>query len=128
MTRIFNEQSKPEPKWQAISSSILGIISILPVATILIYYLYELKAYYPILPEACVRCLERYEIPRITGRFGLLWLIGGGWLFPVAGFVLGIMGLKYSKKKLAITGIVLSIVGFAVCAFLYYIFSWLFSQ
>ena len=33
---------------------------------------------------------------------------GVGWIFPAAGIVLGIMGLKYIKKALAIMGIVLS--------------------
>jgi len=127
MSKNGNHQPKAGPRWQAISSLILGIISILPIETILIYYLYDLKWYYPILPEVWVRWLERYEIPEISGYFGLYW-VTWGWLFPIAGLILGVLGLKYSKRKLAITGIVLSLIGLIVYAFLYSIFSWFFSQ
>jgi hypothetical protein len=34
-----------------------------------------------------------------------------GWLFPLLGIILGITGLKSQKKKLAIIGILLSLIG-----------------
>ena len=46
--------------------------------------------------------------------------IFGGLLFATVGFILGIMGLKYTKRKLAIAGIVLSVIGFVACVHLHF--------
>ena len=73
-------QLKAEPKWQAVVSFVLGIISILAAA-----------------------------IVTYTS-----WVLFTDWFWcrlfpvlPVVGLVLGIMGLKYTKKRLAITGVIL---------------------
>lgn len=41
-----------------------------------------------------------------------------GWLFAIVGIVLGIMGLKSVKNKLAIAGLVLSVAG--LVPYIYY--------
>ena len=33
-----------------------------------------------------------------------------GWLFPIVGIILGIMGLKSVEKKLAMVGLILSVI------------------
>ena len=85
------QQPRAGPKWQAISSLVLGIISIL----------------------ADVSIVSFYSSP-------ISWLFGG-WLFATVGFILGIMGLKYTRKKLAIAGVVLSVIGFVAFVYLYYV-------
>jgi hypothetical protein len=86
---MTNQQSKTEPKWQAITSLVLGGISILGnISSISFPSMgFWFRAQQTLLP------------PEI------------GWLFPTVGLVLGIMGLKYMRKKLVIGGIVLSSIG-----------------
>ena len=86
---IDYQQYVTEPKWQAITSSVLGVISILGNVSSIIFPSmgFWFRAQQTLLP------------PEI------------GWLFPAVGLVLGIMGLKYMSKKLAIAGIVLSSIG-----------------
>ncbi|MFC2050092.1 hypothetical protein ACFLTN_02810 [Chloroflexota bacterium] len=111
------QQAKAEPRWQGISSFILGVISALPAASILTIILIN---YFRILLDVGPTWQRIVDCIAI---FGLMWLGFGGWLFPAVSFVLGIMGLKYTKKKLAITGIILSIVGFVAYTFLYFAWS-----
>ena len=113
-----NQQSKAEPRWQGRSSFILGVITAIPAVSNLIIYLII-----NISPDVWSRW---QGIIACIGILGLLWLSFGGWLLPAAGFVLGIMGLKYTKKKLAITGIILSIVGFVAYTLLYFAWSRMF--
>jgi len=97
-----NQRAITEPKWQAIASLILGIISILPGVSVLI----SLGTSWQL-------------VAKIIAYLGLSFIGYWIWLFPAAGFILGIIGLKYTKKKLAIAGIVLSLIGFMVYTFVY---------
>ncbi len=113
---IVKSQSKPEPKWQGMSSFILGVITAIPVLCSLIAFSisYTTSHAGPTLSM----------IYTCTMIVGWIWFQLAGWIFPAAGFVLGIMGLKYTKKRLAVTGIILSIVGFVAYTFIYYLNNW----
>jgi heme O synthase-like polyprenyltransferase len=101
------QQSKAEPRWQSITSLVLGIISILPGVSILIYFRAPTESGWRSIAE-----IIAYPVV-----FSPYW----GWLFPAVGFFLGVMGLKYTKKILAIMGIVLSLIGFVAYTFVYVI-------
>jgi hypothetical protein len=92
MKREINQKTETGPKWQAITSLVLGIISVLAEVSIITF----------------------------PSPIFIIWLYGG-WLFAAVGFILGIMGLKYTRKKLAIAGVVLSVIGFVAFVYLYYI-------
>jgi hypothetical protein len=91
-----NQQPKAEPKAEAISSLILGIISILA----------DLSMIVPVYFRISIDIGNLSVIDDIAP-----YSLFGGWFFPTSGLVLGIMGLKSTKKKLAITGIILSTIG-----------------
>jgi len=107
MKRALNQQPKAEPKPEAITSLVLGIVSILAGMIIVIHYLQSESGLLP------------YDGGEIIGNIAdvsIFW----GWLIPMLGFALGIMGLKSVKKKLAITGIILSSIGLVTYIFLGY--------
>lgn len=101
------QQSQANPKWQGITSLILGIISILADFNIIIVYSRVLNdllggKWYPDIID-----------PILTVS------LFGGWIFAMVGFIFGIIGLKCTKKKLAIAGIALSVIGFIAYVFLW---------
>ena len=98
MSNDGRQLSKAEPKWQAITSSVLGSLSILADVNIIIAY---------------SRTLRIIDYISTSSLFG-------GWLFAAVGFIFGIMGLKYTRNKLAIAGIVLSVIGFVAYVYLYF--------
>jgi len=102
-----NHQSISEPKWQGITSLVLGVVSILANVISVIFGQKALMEFW---------FMPTQEFP---------FEIEIGWLFPAVGLVLGIMGLKYTKKRLAVTGIILSIFGFMTYTFLYYFWTYL---
>jgi hypothetical protein len=112
---LNSQQSKPEPKWQGMSSLMLGVVTAIPVVCTFIYFLIYATLHHvgPMLST----------VSYFTGAVVWMWFYLGGWIFPAAGFVLGIMGLKYTKKRLAVTGIILSMVGFVNYTFLYFFWS-----
>ena len=106
---------KSEPKWQAIGSLIFGVISILANAHNIIWF-GKLSMQFGGRGLGWLSWLGTIDLA--LSNIGWLLLIGG-WSFAAVGIVLGIIGLKYIKKKLAITGLVLSLVAFVSYAFLY---------
>ena len=96
INQIIN-QPKTDQKWKAIGSLIAGIISIIPI----------------------LQALSSGGIPR-----GFVWvpkemmLLG---FFSIVGVILGIKGLKSTKKKFAIGGIVVSIFSLLVWIFILYV-------
>ena len=102
----YNQQPKSEPKWQGITSFVLGIIIILADSSIVISYSGILNT----LSSGCYAA--------IIGFVSLCSLFTG-WLFAIVGFILGIIGLKYIKMKLAIIGIILSTIGFGAYIYLF---------
>lgn len=102
-----SQQSKAEPKWQAITSVVLGIISVLAAVNIV-------TANFPTWSALW----EAWDTPMISPIF--IGPIFGGLLFATVGFILGIMGLKYTKRKLAIAGIILSVIGFVAFVHLHF--------
>lgn len=100
-----SQQSKAEPKWQGVTSLVLGTISVLAAVNIVAVNFHTLSQLW-----------EEWDTLMIHHIF--IGPIFGVSLIATVGFILGIMGLKYTKKKLAIAGIVLSVIGFVVCAHL----------
>ena len=89
-----SKQSKPDPKPEAISSTVLGVITVV-AAVIMVADVYFDFLYFS--------ALGRYII-LVIRMFSFFW----GWLFAMVGFALGLMGLKSTRRRLAITGIILS--------------------
>jgi len=86
------QQSKSDPKGKAIASLILGIISFTPIVTqLMMPFIY-------------------YLISPIRGIIVLF--LRGILILSIVGIILGILGLKSSKRNFAITGIVLNTIGF----------------
>lgn len=99
MDRAFNQQSKPAPKPEALTSMVLGIISILLDLRMVMHYL---------LKDSVGYHIEEF------------WFLFG-WLIPILGLVLGIMGLIPRSNKataIALVGAILSFVGLLtyICA------------
>jgi len=109
MKRELNQKTKTDPKWQAIISFVLGLISILADANIVMNY-------YGIIDNLLAGVYEETYTIRVILFYGSLF---GSWLLAMVGFILGIIGLKYAKKKLAIAGIILSIIGLGAYVYLY---------
>ena len=59
-------------------------------------------------------------IVNVSGLF-VFW----GWLFAIVGIVLGIMGLKSVKTKLAIAGLVLCVTGLATYIYVITLVFWM---
>jgi hypothetical protein len=85
-----------EAKPEAISSVALGILSIVADVAILASH-----GHTP---------LYGYDIDSNIVLISVKW----GWLFGVIGLILGILGLRSSYKKVAISGLVLSIASMLV--------------
>ena len=101
MKRALNQQSKPDPKPEAITSLVFGIVSLLLNADM----------------------VKRYLTTEYIGDFPDLW----GWLIPILGFILGIMGLiprRNKVTKLALAGTILSFVGLVTYICIFYICGW----
>ncbi|MFQ6084385.1 MAG: hypothetical protein ACE5WD_13650 [Candidatus Aminicenantia bacterium] len=105
---IYNSnqlETNPNSKGKAIASLILGIISVIPAAII---------------------GMEFREIIKIPGvmvtiSFLAISLTGTFWI-AIAGLILGAIGVKSTKKKFAILGIILSIIGFGASVYTYLFF------
>jgi len=99
------QKSTADPKPEAISSLVLGVITII-AAAFLNYYFLELQYYYP---SHWVEVIIMF-----IACFSLYW----GWLFSIVGLTLGILGLKSVRKKLAIAGTVLSSIALITAIFM----------
>jgi len=90
---IKDEAFESQPKWQTIVSLVFAFCTILPF----------------ILP-----LIDRNPGRLLTNIIAVIYIVFyfGGFLFGATAFILGIMGLKYRKNALAITAIVVSVVGF----------------
>lgn len=112
MKRASVQPLKFDPKPEAISSLVLGFLSVIAGLTIIIHYLQS---------ESGVLPYDGGQIIEIIVEASIFW----GWLVPLLGIALGIMGLKSVKKKLAIVGIVLSFLGLVTYVFLGYTFEFI---
>jgi len=92
-----NQQQKVDHKGKVIGSLVFGGISIILNLILVVHYS-------RVLGEGLTGMIGAY-----LSFFSLIL----GWLFPIVGLILGILGLKSTKKKLAITGIILSLIGLA---------------
>ncbi len=88
MNRAFNQQSKPDSKPEAVTSLVLGIISLFLNLSVVIYYLQSEIGVIPYYGE---------DIIEFISDISFIW----GWLIPILGLVLGIIGLIAVKNKLA---------------------------
>jgi hypothetical protein len=95
----MSKNLKSQPKWQGITSLILGFISMLPAINV--YYF---------------NIIYRGHI--LTWPF-IYWMFLSSWIFGSIAFILGVVGLKYRTWPLAVTGMVLAIGGFVVYTYLY---------
>ncbi len=84
------------PKWQTIVALVFSLFTILPVLPVIL----SLFTVYP------------GKIIDNIANIIIFIFYYGGFLFGATAFILGIMGLKYRKNALAITAIVVSVVGF----------------
>jgi len=92
-SEIKNRTNEAQPKWQSITSFILGFISALTI-------------------------VDRVFIDKFIQLDSVLaWIFFfiylTSWLFGAASIILGIIGLKYSSRPFAIAGMVLSLIGLA---------------
>jgi len=88
--------SKPDPVSKAKFSLICGIISILPILLTLI---------------------TMYRAVMFAWMLSLITVPGA-----IIGIILGILALKSTKKNLAITGIILSLIGLTTSIYIYDLF------
>jgi len=93
------QQSKPDPKGKAIASLIFGVISII-----------GLYLMYSIVP---MRFIVSFRNPE-SFIFPVIAII-----LPLIGLVLGIRGLKSTKRVFALAGIVLSVISLTIGSFLW---------
>jgi len=100
MTNQDKQQTKLDAKNTAIISLILGIISVIPIIQFL-----------------------SSENPSAFRAFHSLKTVLFLSAFSILGMILGIKGLNSSKKKLAIGGIIFSIVG--VLGLIFFLYMWL---
>jgi hypothetical protein len=101
MKRAFNQQPNPDPKPEAVTSLVFGIISLL----------------------LNVNMVHSYLETEYIGDFPFLW----GWLIPILGFILGIMGLIPRRNRvatLALVGTILSFVGLVTYICVVYMCGW----
>ena len=90
---MIEKSFEAPPKWQTLTSLIFGFMVIFPI----FIYLF-------------VRDIGSLLATISVIIAGIFYL--SGWLFGTTAFILGIMGLKYRKKALAIVAIVTSVFGF----------------
>jgi hypothetical protein len=91
--RLDHQRVKFNPQGKAITSLILGIISILPLIG---------------------RIFVIYWIKTIPAGELLTYLLARTPLIAFLGLILGTLGLKSTKKKFAIAGIILCLIGLIV--------------
>jgi len=96
MVNQLNQQSNPNPKGKAIASLVMGIISGISVITIIITI--ELLTRLGALPMT----------PMPLGEFMFYWIDP---LIAIIGLILGVLGLKSTKRNFAIAGIILCLIG-----------------
>jgi len=93
------QQTKSDPKGKAITSLVLGIINVaLGIGSV--FHLFIKGIYIG----------EKYILEYIY-IYGLTTFLAVNSLICITGIILGKMGLKSTKKGIAIAGIVLSIIG-----------------
>lgn len=91
----INKSSKSEPNWKASASLISGIISVSPII---------------------ITFLTRFQVIIGAGMLSLMAV-------PIAiiGIIFGIMELKSTKKRLALMGFILSLIGLGTSIYIYLI-------
>jgi len=104
MTNQINHQSKPDPRGKAVVSLALGILSVI---ISLLPVLFLLLGMNPMAPSPILNIV--FSLPLVV----------------LIGLILGILGLKSTKRNFAIAGIVLCAIGLivpiiTVCSLLYY--------
>jgi len=104
-----NKQLKADPKPEAISSLVLGIITILLAIILVVAYFLNILMVYVWGPWGAFTSLA------LIAGFSFYW----DWLFSSVGISLGIMGLRSTKKKMAMTGIILSSVALVTDIYMY---------
>lgn len=122
MNNLINQQSKPNSKKKALLSLILGIISILlaslwPISETIIEksFLWQLTDFLrTFLPLYLSQLLN-------LGLFLMIFIVPV--ILGITGFILGIKGLKSTKKIIAMVGIILCVIGLLLwlyeCLYLY---------
>jgi len=100
---LVSEEHKAPPKWQTIVALVFSLFTILPAAPLILSPFLEYK----------LMVFESVEII----IFVLFYY--GGFLFGATAFILGIMGLKYRENTLAITALVISIIGFILNTYIH---------
>ena len=98
------DQPKPDPKAKAIASFILGIISLVPLLVLLPFILRIIPSYYFQSDEALY---PQLRLVLLLAGDGVLTI---GPITGLIGLILGVMGLKSTKRNFAIAGIALSII------------------
>ncbi len=100
---LIREDNESQPKWQTIAALVFSLFTILPAAPLIL----SLFTVYP-----------GRIIDNIANIIFLIFYYGG-FLFGATAFILGIMGLKYRKNALAITAVVVSVLGFISNMYMY---------
>lgn len=111
MTDQIAQPSKTNPKWKAIASLILGIISIINGIGVM---------YLPIIIQGLNKPFPPVLVGYIYDIYGnITTFLAVNSLISVIGIILGKIGLKSTKKAFAIAGIMLSIIGLLGTIFFY---------
>lgn len=92
----MKKEPRADPKPEAISSLVLGVITVVAAVIMMADVYFDLR-------YRCFSALGGYMI-LVISMFSWFW----GWLFAVVGLALGLMALKSRRRRLAITGTILS--------------------
>lgn len=109
MNNSKNQHSKPDPKPEAIAALTLGTITIFLALILVVAYCLDILMVYVWGPW------EPFTLLAVIAGFSFYW----DWLFSSVGVVLGIMGLKSTKKKTAMIGIILSSMALVIDIYMY---------
>ncbi len=101
------QKSNFDPKRKAVVSLVFGLISVIPVVMLLIAF------------------ISPWEVLRI---FAYLFIVFPsyilGLIFAILSLIFGIMGLKSSKKKFAVAGIIFSTINLILLGITIYIYNY----
>lgn len=92
----MKKEPRADPKPEALSSVVLGVITVVAAVIMVADFYFDLR----------YRCFSGWGgyIILVISMFSWFW----GWLFAMGGLALGLMGLKSTRRRLAITGTILS--------------------
>ena len=103
-------KNKYKSNKKAVASLVLGIINLVIPSYLLLFFHIGAVA------------VGNKLIDFIFGLLEMILIFGLGFVFIIIGMILGILGLKSEKRKLSITGIILSLISLGGNIYIYMMF------